>query len=189
MGTKPEKNKGGRPCSIKKEKIQELKQAFCLGCTDEEACLFAGVKRSTFYDFCKRYPEFSEQKELWKKNPVLKAKKLIFDNLGADLKTARWYLERKCKDEFSLKEEMSTGSNDDTKQAYLQALKSGLLAEAGTPRAATHSPHRAGAAEADGGHVGDRQKPFNAGMSSYELPLPQASNQDRRISDGDTRLD
>lgn len=123
MAKNPKKNKGGRPPTIKSEKVQKLQIAFCLGCSDEEACLFAGVKRSTFYDFCKKHPEFSEQKEQWKKNPILKAKKLIFDNLGTDLKTARWYLERKCRNEFSLKNEITEDNNSDTKLAYLQALK------------------------------------------------------------------
>lgn len=123
MEKNPKKHKTGRPRVITSEKIMELKQAFHLGCTDEEACQYAGVKISTFYDFCKAHPEFSEQKELWKKNPVLRAKKLIYDSLESDLKTARWYLERKCKEEFSLREDTATGSTDETRQAYLQALR------------------------------------------------------------------
>lgn len=122
-GQNAKKKKIGRPHVITSEKVRELKIAFCFGCSDEEACQFAGVKSSTFYDFCKAHPEFSEQKELWKRNPVLRAKKLIYDSLEYDLKTARWYLERKCKDEFSLREDGVTAGTEDTRQAYLQALR------------------------------------------------------------------
>ena len=93
------KNKVGRPLKIDDNILGKLKEAFLMGCTDAEACLFADINPDTLYEFQKKNPKFSEQKEGWKKNPVLKAKKTIFDNLDK-VATASWYLERKCKDEF-----------------------------------------------------------------------------------------
>jgi len=123
MGKFKKKNKGGRPSIFNPEILQKLQAAFNIGCSDREACLYAGVKPSTFYDYCAKHPEFSEQKEQWKKNPVLRAKYFIYENLTKDLKTARWYLERKCKDEFSLRNDLPEDKKDDTKEAYLKALK------------------------------------------------------------------
>lgn len=96
----------GRPEVFDDKILTELKIAFSIGCTDEEACAFANVPTSTFYDYQKRHPEFSEEKERLKQNPILKAKKTIEATLD-DPKNAQWYLERKKKDEFSTRSELT----------------------------------------------------------------------------------
>ena len=58
---------------------------------------------------------FRNEKEQWKKNPIAKAKNTIFKNLD-DPQIARWYLERKCKDEFSTKQEVELNSIELVKQ-------------------------------------------------------------------------
>ncbi|MBI5452869.1 hypothetical protein HY945_05405 [Candidatus Gottesmanbacteria bacterium] len=96
----------GRPTKMTKATLGKLREAFLFGSTDEEACLFAQINPDTLYEYQKQHPEFSEQKGMWKKNPSLRARKVIFDNLS-DPKIAMWYLERKVKKEF--------GSKDPTK--------------------------------------------------------------------------
>jgi hypothetical protein len=91
-----------RPIKISEHVLNKLKEAFLFGATDKEACLYAGICRDTLYDYQKKNPEFSDQKEEWKSNPVLKAKKTIFDNLHKHT-VAMWYLERKARTEFDLK--------------------------------------------------------------------------------------
>jgi type IV pilus biogenesis protein CpaD/CtpE len=91
----------GRPEVIQQEILLLLKQAFAIGCSDEEACAYAKIPTSTFYDYQKRHPEFSEEKDRLKQEPILKAKHTIVKSL-TDVKDAQWYLERKKKDEFSL---------------------------------------------------------------------------------------
>lgn len=93
----------GRPSSLTPETIIKLEQAFAIGLKDVEALAYAGVSSSAFYAYCQKNPEFQERKEELKLKPILKAKNTIFRNLD-DEAVARWYLERKCKDEFSTKE-------------------------------------------------------------------------------------
>ena len=45
-----------------------------MGCTDIEACLFAGINRDVLYDYQKKNPEFSDRKEQLKQNPFLLAR-------------------------------------------------------------------------------------------------------------------
>lgn len=90
--------------------LDKLREAFLFGATDKEACLFAGICRDTLYDYQKKNKEFSDQKEEWKSNPLLKAKKTIFDNLDKHT-VAMWYLERKARNEFDLKQ----NNNDEEK--------------------------------------------------------------------------
>lgn len=103
----------GRPTVVTPEIMDKLQYAFMLGCTDEEACFYAGIAQSTLYNYQKEHPEFLEQKDEWKLNPVFKARQTVINNLG-DPEMAFKYLERKRKDEFSPKTELSfTGTKLD----------------------------------------------------------------------------
>lgn len=95
------------PWKITKEVLQKLEEWFILWFTDTEACLFADVPSSTFYDYCKLNPDFSEKKELLKKQPNMTAKKNWIDKINKwDYIASKEWLERKAKDEFSLKQEV-----------------------------------------------------------------------------------
>lgn len=96
----------GRPKKITEEKLRLLKEGFLKDLTDEQACQYADVKPSTFYDYQAAHPEFSEQKKLWKTNIGLKAKINIATAIEeGDKELSKWYAERKMKDEFSTKVE------------------------------------------------------------------------------------
>lgn len=99
----------GRPTIMTTETMAKLKQAFMMGCSDREACIYADIGLQTLYDYQKKNPEFPEQKMAFKTYPIMKARKTIFDNLG-EIKTAQWYLERKAKKEFGLGTIVKPGS-------------------------------------------------------------------------------
>lgn len=101
---KPEDKKtAGRHTIMTTEVLGKLEQAFKIGANDREACLFAGINPDTLYEYQKKHPEYTEQKEDWKRNPCLKAKNTIFKNLD-DPSVAKWLLERKD-DSYSTKVE------------------------------------------------------------------------------------
>lgn len=117
-----EPNKTGRPTVITAETLGKLKQGFLMGLSDEEACLFANIGTRTLYDYQAANPSFSQDKTEWKNNPVLKAKTTIYNKLH-DTETAKWYLERKKKDEFSSRNELS--GPDGEKLESLVVIKHG----------------------------------------------------------------
>ena len=98
----------GRPTVMTPEVLDKLREAFLMGCTDVEACLYANIGTTPLYEYQKENPEFTKQKEQWKDNPTLLARKTVFENLP-DKQNAQWYLERKAKKEFSPRVE-NTGS-------------------------------------------------------------------------------
>lgn len=103
---------GGRPTVFSDEVLQKLEQAFSLDCTDEEACIYADIAPSSLYNYQNAHPEFLERKKLLKQKLVLKARTVIANNLNDnDREVAKWYLERKRKDEFSTKQEFADVSN------------------------------------------------------------------------------
>lgn len=99
------KRERGRPPVLTPENISKLKQAFLWGAVDEEACSFAGIGKTAFYEYKSKNKDFAEEIDGWKQNPVLKAKKSVVEALEKNPDLALRYLERKCKNEFSLRQE------------------------------------------------------------------------------------
>jgi len=71
-----------------------------MGLNDVEACLVAGIHKSTLYRYQNSHPEFLERKSDLKSNPIVKAKTTVYKLLDTDISTAKWYLERKAREEF-----------------------------------------------------------------------------------------
>lgn len=104
--------KRGRKTIMTPEIIDKLEQAFSMGCSDLEACLHANIGKTTLYNYQNENPEFVERKEQLKEKLVLKARTVIAEALNRkDENTAKWYLERKAKNEFSTKVENETTIN------------------------------------------------------------------------------
>ena len=102
-----------RPTIMTPKTIDKLRQAFMMGCSDREACVYANIANQTLYSYQQKHSEFLEQKVTYKTNPLLKARKTIFDNLN-EVKTAQWYLERKANQEFNLQPSVvSVTENED----------------------------------------------------------------------------
>lgn len=99
----------GRPTEMTPETISLLEEAWSMGCSDLEACLHANIGKTTLYNYQNEHPEFVERKQILKEKLILKARTVIANALNnKDENTAKWYLERKRKDEFSVKQEVNT---------------------------------------------------------------------------------
>ena len=98
------KNKVGRPTLMTELTLNKLEEIFALGGTDEEACFYADISGQTMYDYQKDHPEFIERKKALKQKPILKARRTVVEDLE-ETETAKWYLSRKKKDEFSERQE------------------------------------------------------------------------------------
>lgn len=80
---------------LDRSKVQRLIDAFKTGCTNEEACLYAGILPNTLKYFEQLHPEFLTIKQALKEYPMLVARKTVVANLEKDPKLAMQYLERK----------------------------------------------------------------------------------------------
>lgn len=114
-----------RPTKQTPETIAKLEQAFSMDCTVAEACFQAGIAESTYFDWCKENPELSERFKALKHKAILKARQTIYDNLD-DVKTAQWFLERKRKEEFSLKQELQHSGSFEPETEYLKQIQKRL---------------------------------------------------------------
>lgn len=82
--------------------IKALEEALGLGCSIVNACLQAGISESTYHRWCEEDEKLKKRFAMLRQKQILKARKIIDKALNEnDVNTAKWYLERKCKDEFS----------------------------------------------------------------------------------------
>ncbi len=91
----------GRKSVMTAEVVAKLEQAFSLGCSDAEACFFAGINKASLYRYQEKNKTFCNRKEALKKRMVLLARAVVEKALfEGDKATARWYLEKYCKEDF-----------------------------------------------------------------------------------------
>lgn len=89
----------GRPTIMTPEIVSKLEEVFSIGGSDEEACFYANIGKSTLYNYQQANPEFVERKEALKEKPILKARQTVVKSLE-DANHAFRYLEKKRKKEF-----------------------------------------------------------------------------------------
>lgn len=97
------KKKVGRPTVMTQETVRKLEYAFAYDCTVEEACIYAGISRESYYSFCRDNPEFSDRITVLRHTAIFVARKTIVEALSHDASLAMKYLERKRPQEFSLR--------------------------------------------------------------------------------------
>ena len=93
-----------RPTILNQEKVKKLEEAFLLDCTIEEACYYAGISKQTYYNWKEKNEELFDHLDILRLSPIFKARRTVIGALESDIKVAQWYLERKVKKEFSIKE-------------------------------------------------------------------------------------
>lgn len=116
-----EKIKTGRPSSMTPDVIAKLEEGFAFGFSVRNACIWADISQDTYFNYCKKYPNFSEQCKTLQQKPLIKSILVINKALDeGDVSTAKWYAERKCKDEFSLKTETEHSGQIQSKVVYIE---------------------------------------------------------------------
>lgn len=84
------------------ERRMKIEVGFAMGYSQNEVCAFGQVGKETLLEWFKSYPNWAEKCKWLQSNPVLIAKRTMFASLD-DPNHARWFLERKCRDEFGLR--------------------------------------------------------------------------------------
>lgn len=107
----------GRPTVFDEITIQKLEDAFSVGATDLEAAFMANISKSSLYNYFKSNPDFLDRTEALKEMLKFKAKKVISKAIEEDDNdTAKWYLERKAKnDGFSSRQELTGAEGEELK--------------------------------------------------------------------------
>jgi len=97
------KNKGGRPTKLDPITVKKLEEVFAMDGSVKEACFYADISTKTYYEWLKKNPELGNRFDALRQKPVLIARQTIFKDLKDDVTTAKWYVERKRRNEFAQK--------------------------------------------------------------------------------------
>ena len=98
--------KGQIKQKLTEDTIRKLEEAFAIDASVKEACYYADISTDTYYRWIKEFPELSDKLERLREKPVLKARQTVVKSLD-NPDYAFKYLERKKKDEFSLRSELT----------------------------------------------------------------------------------
>ena len=90
------------------KKLTKLEEGFKNGLNDKEACQYAGITERQLYYYEQTHEDFDSRKQLLKENVKAVAKLNVADAIkNKDVEVSQWYLERKAKDEFSPRTELT----------------------------------------------------------------------------------
>jgi ACT domain-containing protein len=107
-----EEKKLGRPTVMTEEIVSKLEYGFMKGLNVTECCHYADISRTAFYDYLDKNPAFTDRIEELRSSPSTKAKLNIVEAIeNGDPGLSVWWLERRNKDEFSTKQEVSADVN------------------------------------------------------------------------------
>ena len=109
------KSNAGRPTIMTDLTLKKLNEAFAFSYTNKKACYYTEISKQTLYNYQKDHPEFVDQKEALKQRPILLARQEVIKGLEGNPELALKFLERKKKDEFSLRSEFTGKDGEDIK--------------------------------------------------------------------------
>ncbi len=92
------------------ETIAKLEEIFALGGSDEEACFYAGIGKSTLYNYQEEHEDFVERKEALKETPILLARRTAVAKINESYANAMDFLKRKKRLEFGDKTDLDISS-------------------------------------------------------------------------------
>lgn len=103
----------GRPTKYTPETFKNLVDALGTGMTVEDACLYADIGKSTYYDWLVAYPEFSDAiKTAEVKAKMRRILRIEQAARNGAWQADAWYLERKYPEEFGRKLTLQVSPED-----------------------------------------------------------------------------
>lgn len=81
--------------------ITNISEFLKTGCSINEACLHGKVPYTTVLDYYKQDENIRNKIDRLMATPILEARKKVIEDISKNVDTAKWYLERKKRAEFS----------------------------------------------------------------------------------------
>lgn len=91
----------GRPTKMTETTVMKFEEGLLLGMTIEMACLFADISKQTYYEYCKKNPDYNDRVKILRTNLGMKATAVVANDIQqGDVKVSQWYLERRHKEDY-----------------------------------------------------------------------------------------
>lgn len=104
------------------EVIELLKHAYSYGASDLEACQYAGIGKTTLYDYQREHPEFADIKEALQTDTNFLARKTVREEMENKKNVKRGtlaldYLKAKLPNEFAPRNSLDLGVSEELKES------------------------------------------------------------------------
>jgi hypothetical protein len=101
--------KGQKKQKMTEETLRKLDEAFAIDASIEEACYFANIGPTTYYEWVKEMPQLAERFNRLRQRPVLTARQTVNEKMKESYSNAMDYLKRKKKLEFGDSTDITSG--------------------------------------------------------------------------------
>ena len=91
---------------LNEKTVNKLEEAFSIGADIPAACYFANISKQTYYNWINDNKELKEEFDRLREKPVMRAYRTVSDDLNKS-ETAKWFLERKRRNEFAPRQEVT----------------------------------------------------------------------------------
>lgn len=112
----------GRPTVKSEEVVRKIEECAALGSSIEEIAFYVGIHRATLYRWMEEDQELKDRIEELQERPILKARQAIVKALD-EPEHAKWYLERKRKNEFSQRTEVENNLKSEPLDRLADSIK------------------------------------------------------------------
>lgn len=112
----------GRPTVKSEEIIRKIEECAALGSSIEEIAFYVGIHRATLYRWMEEDQELKDRIEELQERPILKARQTLVKSLD-EPEHAKWYLERKRKNEFSQRTEVENNLKSEPLDKLADSIK------------------------------------------------------------------
>lgn len=107
-GTRKRSQAKGRPSVLTPVAVGLLVAAFENGLTVNDACKYAGIGRDAYYEGLKKNTEFADKMHQAQAKLGFKAREVVAQQIfNGNERVAMWWLERRAKEEFSTRKEVT----------------------------------------------------------------------------------
>lgn len=103
-----------RPSEMTEDVVKKLEDSLKNGFTITKSCQLSGISRETYYNWLEADPIFLDRMTFAQAFALEAARQNVVNAIvnDKDMKTSRWYLERKASNEFGLKTKVDTTITD-----------------------------------------------------------------------------
>ena len=124
MARAKEKHPGGRPTKLTDSIVRKLEYAFSKDFNVSEACDYAEIGRTAYYEWLENNEEFANKMEQAQTNLKRKAKINIADKIAeGDMDVTKWFLERRARDEYSVKQAVEVSGLEEEQSKLSELLE------------------------------------------------------------------
>lgn len=98
--------KRGRPAAVTDAVVDKMLHAAALGLNNNQTAVYAGISKDVLYKYMREHPDIKDRLDTLRNRPAAVAVANVVNEIDrGNIDASKWYLERKCRDEYGTRPE------------------------------------------------------------------------------------